>query len=233
MTSNPNNLSLEICEMISGLEAYHQGEIAHHQEGLKRVGEMEQKFNAYLSNPAVFKVEPKTTNQNFVAFANGKGLTQKAFSKIKENDFDVILNMRNNRLRFRQDPAQKSDLIDSKLENIGRRRIAFLAYMIKNPAVYISVDNVPQFYDPLAEIEPNTVSKTIQKLRRALGSSKQTYIVTEKPWENDYCSYKLNPKWRYLLIKYFFKSHSKNIHRSQRSHGWPIYSIPDMRQKEN
>ena len=86
MNSYSNNPAFEFRQMLGGL-------IAYHQEGLKRVVELQQTFDSLLDSPDLFRSKPNVNKQEFVAFADGTGLTREAFSKINENDFDIVLGL--------------------------------------------------------------------------------------------------------------------------------------------
>ncbi len=139
-----------------------------------------------------------------IAIANGRKLSEEEPSNIHKDDFDVILDMTTNSLRYRKDPLKHTNLKESKLEGIGPRRIEILLYLLEHPTRHISIENASVLPGQLDIIEPNTLSKTIGLLRKALGQKgpKGPYILTESVWGQRYCyAYKLNSDWHYLVIK--------------------------------
>ena len=125
-------------------------------------------------------------------------------SDIDENDFDVILDMTTTSLRYRENPAKHTKLQKSELAGIGQRRIEILAYILEHPSKNISIENASLLHNQPDIIEPNTLSKTIGLLRKALGQkgSEDTYIITENVWGRHYRSaYRVNKERRYLVIR--------------------------------
>ena len=123
---------------------------------------------------------------------------------IDEDQYDVILDMTTTSLRYRQNPAKHSTLKESQLAGIGQCRIEILAYLLEHPSRKLSIDNASLLPSQTGIMEPNTLSKTISLLRKALGQkgSEDTYIVTEPVWGKNYRSaYRVNKKRRCLVIR--------------------------------
>lgn len=139
-----------------------------------------------------------------IAIANGRKLSEGELSNINEDDYDVILDITTNSLRYRKDPVKHTNLKESKLEGIGSRRIEILLYLLEHSTRHISIENASMLPSQLDIIEPNSLSKTIGILRKALGQKgpKGPYLLTESVWEQRYrYAYKLNSDWHYLVIK--------------------------------
>lgn len=139
-----------------------------------------------------------------VTITNGRKLPEEELLNINEDEFDIILDITTNSLRYRKDPVKHTNLKESKLEGIGSRRIEILLYLLEHPTRHISIENASMLPGQLDIIEPNTLSKTIGLLRRALGQKgpKGPYILTESVWGQRYrYAYKLNSDWHYLVIK--------------------------------
>ena len=138
-----------------------------------------------------------------VAIANGHKLTTQEFQNINEDDFDIILDMTSNTLKYRKDPEEHTKLKEAKLNGIGSRRIEILKYLIEHPIRNISIDNISTLPNQLDIVEPNTLSKTISLLRKSIEQKgiKSPYIITERSLGNVHHTYKINPQWHYLVIK--------------------------------
>jgi len=141
-----------------------------------------------------------------IAIANGRRLLLEEFTKLNEDECDVILDMTAYTLRFRVDPEDHTQLIErdlGKLENVGPLRIKLLKYMLEHPGRYISVENAAICHgNPDEKRVPATLRKTISLLRQSLGTPgpDNPYIRTKRSVSP--CVYVLNPEWRYLLIKW-------------------------------
>jgi len=156
------------------------------------------------SNNSQITVQEKTDEPQKIAISNGRKLSEGELSNINEDDYDVILDMTTNSLRYRKDPVKHTNLKKSKLEGIGSRRIEILAYLLEHSTRDISIESASMLPSQLDIIEPNTLSKTIGLLRKALGQKgpKGPYILTESVWGQRYrYAYKLNSDWHYLVIK--------------------------------
>lgn len=152
------------------------------------------------------------------ATANGRKLSQDKLSNINEDNFDIILDITMNSLRYRKDPVKHTKLKKSKLESIGPRRMEILSYLLEHPKRNISVENVSILTNQMDFISPNTLSKTIGLLRKALGQkgAKGPYIITEPSLGSIQHIYKLNPKMRYLVIKKNEKSEGNQRHGNRK-----------------
>ena len=157
------------------------------------------------SESAAIRSEPASTIDSMRNATDDTGSTSTSdLSDINEDDFDVILDMTTTSLRYRQDPARHTKLKDAQLTGIGRCRIDILAYLLEHPSRNLSIENASLLPSQDEIIEPNTLSKTISLLRKALGQkgSEDTYIVTCPVWDKHYRSaYRANTKWRYLVIR--------------------------------
>lgn len=192
-----NEIILDVLQSFGGLMKSVQGfrrELAATQE----------KLDLILHNTRAKGNSPEPEAHTIIAIANGSTLPEKELSDIKEKNFDVILDITTNSLRYRKDPVKHTNLKESKLEGIGSRRIEILLYLLEHPTRHISIENASVLPGQLDIIEPNTLSKTIGLLRKALGQKgpKGPYILTECLWGQRYrYAYKLNSDWRYLVIK--------------------------------
>ena len=126
----------------------------------------------------------------------------KVSPNINEENYDIILDMTGNSLKFRKDPEKHTQLKGANLKGIGARRIEILKYLLENPMRYISIENASTLPNQIEFISSNTLAKTIAILRKALGQEtpKGPYILTEKTFESAKCIYRLNPQWNYLVI---------------------------------
>jgi len=146
------------------------------------------------------------SGQEKIMFDNGRRLGAGEIAKLEIKKYDVILDLTIDTLQFRIDPERHSKLLTSELvdlTNVGPHRIKLLAYMLEHPGRYISMDNAAICHDtPDEKRDPATLRKTISLLRQALGTPgpDNPYIKTKRSTLP--CSYALNPKWNYLLIKW-------------------------------
>ena len=174
------------------------------QDLLRQGAAIEEMFGLILDNADAKANSPEPKAHTIIAIADGCMLPQEQLSDIKEENFDVILNMTTNSLRYRKDPVKHTNLKESKLEGIGSRRIEILLYLLEHSTRHISIENASMLPSQLDIIEPNSLSKTIGLLRKALGQkgSEDTYIITKDVWGQNYRhAYILNQKWKYLVIK--------------------------------
>jgi hypothetical protein len=154
-----------------------------------------------------------TNNQSYVAheidiskifmISNGRALSEEQIKDINEEDYHIILDMTTNQLRYRKDPEKHSRLIVARPDGIGPDRSQYLVYLLEHPLSYVTIDTRLPGLDPNQIVEPNTLSKTIGILRKLIGQGKPAgpYTLTERPWSQKCSQYKLNPKWKYLMIK--------------------------------
>ena len=149
-------------------------------------------------------------NSQYIFIANGRNLPIQQLSDINEEDFDVIMDTTTNSLRFRKDPIKRTKLRESELEKVGSHRMRILAYMLEHPDKPFHCNNIYKAYTSMPDInEPNTFTKTIGALRRAIGQTDTSgpYIVKHFDWDgisglNRSCIYKINSEWRYLLVRH-------------------------------
>jgi len=132
-----------------------------------------------------------------VAIKNGKRVPDFNAQNIKEDEYDLILDMTTATLKYRKDPVNKSELKLSKREGIGSERIQPLARLLEHPSVNISPEN--------SGLTPDTLAQTICVLRKALEQKgpEGPYIETVGRWNGLSCTaYRLICTGRrYLLIK--------------------------------
>ena len=133
-----------------------------------------------------------------IAFVKGRKLSEQEIENIDEDNFDIILDMTTNSLRFRRSPSGHSKLRQSNLEGIRIRRKEILVYLLEHPTQFISAENVSSLPNQCAIVESTALAKTISILRKMLGHS---YIITEPSLGSSNCVYRLNPEWNYLVIK--------------------------------
>ncbi len=144
-----------------------------------------------------------------VVIANGRRLTDGEVQTLNNDSHDLILDMMNAALRYKEDPEQQSPLTSSGLSGIGPYRIRILAFMIEHFGVPVCAENVHHLLadsDRVTKLEAFT--KSISMLRKALGGggNRNPYIQSVPAWEssrsNNARAYVLNPQWRYLLIRH-------------------------------
>ncbi len=155
------------------------------------------------------------------AIANGCKLSQEELSNINEDDFDIILDITMNSLRYRKDPVKHTKLKKSKREGIGPRRMEILMYLLEHPKRHISIENAPLLSNQLDIIEPAALHKTISLLRKALEQkgTKGPYIITEPSLGSAYHIYKINTARKYLVIKKNEKSEGNQRHGNREVRG--------------
>jgi hypothetical protein len=174
------------------------------QDILRQGAAIEEMLGLILDNADAKANSTEPEVHRSVAVADGRKLSEGELSNINEDDYDVIIDITTNSLRYRKDPVKHTNLKESKLEGIGPRRIEILLYLLEHSTRHISIENASVLPGQLDIIEPNTLSKTIGLLRKALGQKgpKGPYILTESVWGQRYCyAYKLNSDWHYLVIK--------------------------------
>lgn len=137
------------------------------------------------------------------AIANGRKLFEEDLTDINEDEFDIVLDITTNSLRYRKHPEKHTKLKESKLEGIGPRRIEILSYLLEHPTRNISVENVSVLPNQMDFVSPNTLSKTIGLLRKALEQKdpRGPYIITEPSLGSVQHIYKINSQWKYLVIR--------------------------------
>jgi len=138
-----------------------------------------------------------------------KKLLEGGFQNLDDENFDLILNLRDQRLKFRVDPASHSELKSADFRGIGPHRMQILIYMLENPGISFHVGNISRAYSDLSE-KPLvfTFTKTMSDFRKKLGqtSTKGPYIITTFDWDGitnrqKGAVYTMNPKWKYLVIR--------------------------------
>jgi len=166
----------------------------------------------YSPNKPVIETLKKTpaNDSQYIFIANGRKLPVQQLSDINEGEFDVIMDTTTNSLRFRKDPAKHTKLKESKREKMGPHRIQILARMLKRPGYPFHADNIGQ--DLVAgskKTARNTLTKSIAVIRKALDQNDTSgpYIEKKFDWGGITTStrgyvYKINPEWRYLIIRY-------------------------------
>jgi len=138
--------------------------------------------------------------------ANGHRLGVADSTEIVRNNYDVILDLTQDVLRVRICPERHSKLLTYKFEdlrNVGPYRIKLLAYLLEHPGWYVSMENAVICHGMSYEIRSFEALRTaIKFLRQALGTPgpNNPYIKTKRSTLP--CSYALNTKWSYLLIKW-------------------------------
>jgi len=144
-----------------------------------------------------------------VAVANGHPVYTDAAKNLNKEDFDIILDIPQHRLRARNNPETKSELYECNIKGMRARRRRLLVYMLKHPAVKVGCHNIYKIYKDDKYVSPNTLSQTMYNLRRLLGqnNAEGPYILTKNVWvshrgreEMDGAGYVLNDRYRYLVI---------------------------------
>lgn len=142
--------------------------------------------------------------------SNGCKFPPDQLDSIVEENFDVILDVRNNSLRYRKDPTKHTSLKESKHKKIGPHRMRFLAFMLEHPDYPFHCENIYRVYGDIEEIKTaSAFSKTIAALRDAFEQKDTSgpYIVKQPDVEGatglkrGYI-YKINPKWKYRVIRH-------------------------------
>ncbi len=124
-----------------------------------------------------------------------------------EDEYHVILNLRDQSLRYRQDPHGHGPLVQADWGGIGSYRIQLLTYMLDHPGDPFYVGNLFKVYGPLAEVRSDsTFTKAMGQFRKALGQHDTSGPYLQK--QHDYEDitgkkrgyiYRINPAWRYLI----------------------------------
>jgi hypothetical protein len=196
----------DLQQLLTEKIAYHEDGIREHREQIRKTKDLDRRLALLQTSgrPAGDSVARSKLGQ--VAIANGRRLSPEEFAFLDEDKYDVILNMTTYTLRFRINPGDHTQLIErdlEELENVGSHRIKLLAYMLERPKRYVSTENAPTCYgDPEERRTPAALRKTVSLLREALGvpGPNNPYIKTKRSVSP--CVYLLNPKWRYLLIRW-------------------------------
>jgi DNA-binding winged helix-turn-helix (wHTH) protein len=152
----------------------------------------------------------KTTHPPKIALTPEREIPNEVRKNINDGDFDVILDMTTNSLRFRKDPLKHTELKVSKRDKTGGHRMRFLAYMLEHPGQPFHCGNIYKVYGSSEEKkEPNTFTKTIAALRNAFEQKDTSgpYIIKQLDWDGITRSkrgyvYKINPTWRYMVIRH-------------------------------
>lgn len=205
MDSN-KNLNQAISKFRQSLASQKQDHLA----SIEQITSLEQELELFAENlPSANAGTVASGEAERIMIANGRRLTQDEIRSVKEDDFDVVLNMTTHRLRRRQDPANHTKLRESRLQGIGPHRVKILAYMLEYPDSCICAENAPTAYDDPDDIKtPNAFTKTISLLRQALctGGRANPYVRDEPAWElssrRNARAYRMDPRWRYLLVKW-------------------------------
>lgn len=161
--------------------------------------------SAALDRPIATTPTPAPSNR--IAIVNGRRLTDNELQNLREDNYDVILDLTPGTLHYREDPEGHSPLRLSDLRGIGPYRIKILTFMIERLGTPLCADSAD---DLLGETErianPESFTKSISILRQALGGAgrRNPYIISIAAWESSRrrraCAYLLNPQWQYLLI---------------------------------
>jgi hypothetical protein len=146
------------------------------------------------------------SGQEKIMISNGHRLGIKESTELVKDDYDVILDLTIDTLQVRIYPEEHSELLPYELEHlnyIGPYRIKLLAYMLGHPGRYISMENAAICHNTPGEKRASvTLRKNVSLLRQALGIPRlnNPYIKTKRSTLP--CSYALDTKWNYLLIKW-------------------------------
>lgn len=150
----------------------------------------------------------KVSQPKIIAIANGCKVPDKDFPNIKDNNFDVVLNIPTHTLKARKNPAKRTKLEICSCRNIGNYRLTLLIYFLEHPGVYVCAESIHKVYGPSARIAPNTLASAVKIFRKAVKQSGThgPYVLTEFVWGPSVSRsgyfYTFNPKWSYLVIRY-------------------------------
>jgi len=182
------------------------------QIGAKRRALLSEQMSHYSQNThstSHASLVPHSEGQAQIATADGRKLSHEEQSGIKDDDYDVILNLRSRRLKYRKAPEEFSPLMESDSTLPGPHRMRILAYMLEHPGRPFHAGNIYAAYSLTPEVkDKSTFTKTIGVLRRALGQTDTAgpYIVIEP--DSDGITgrkrgfiYRVNEDWRYLVIR--------------------------------
>ncbi len=188
-----------------------QGQNQNHLEVLKAIKDIKSTISyiertlSAMSEAKCNNVLPseQTDHQIKNAVDNGCQITRGELSNINHDNYDIILDLTSNCLKYRKDPQGRSALKKADLKGVGPRRIEILKYLLEHPKRYISVDNISKLSGQCEIVEPNTLAKSINLVRKALGQkgSKGPCIITETSLGSAHHCYKICPQRRYLVIK--------------------------------
>jgi len=143
------------------------------------------------------------------AVANGTFLSADQARNLKEEDFDVILNVPQQSLRARENPKAKSWLRDCDIKGLRRRKLTLLDYFLEHPKVAVGLHNICDIYRVDEEVPRNTLAKTVLSLRRLLHqkTTKGPFILSTTVWDKSRGreefignGYVMNDKFHYLVI---------------------------------
>lgn len=149
-------------------------------------------------------ITPATIKLKIASIADGKKLSSDKTKHLKEHDYDVILNCVKQILLVRKDPDRHTKLSKCHCRNIGRDRLKLLRLWLENPHLPICEETIPLIIANVGSMTPNALARAIVDLRQLL--LRGPYIRTETVWGESISRtgsvYMLDPKYRYLVIKY-------------------------------
>ena len=145
---------------------------------------------------------------NYAAIENGRKISTHELSHINEEDFDLIIDITTNTLKFRKNPAKKTRLKKANLKGVGPHRMHVFARMIARPGYSFHGENIGKdCVSGSRETARNTFAKSLCELRKVVGQTDFSgpYIIKRFDWNGASggkrsCLYKIDTKWSYLLI---------------------------------
>ena len=174
----------------------------------ERVCEIEKVVEGLSNGLEHHTVKLTSSTQKTVAVIKARVLTEKERLKTTEDDFDIITDVPNHRIRFRKYPDQHSPLVESQLKSVGAHRFSVLSYLLEHSQHYLCNENANLLYHPLEDVkDESTLAQTIRYLRQAVGQRGPDgpYILTEPHWgsrkSKNARRYRMSDSCNYLLIR--------------------------------
>jgi len=198
-------------EIFQELDTLRQEETELHRSYTETFELIAKRRQTLLSELAscLLKIQTPLTSQCLSHTSSDRAHTVTQELSTNEDNYDVILNLRNSILRFRPNPVKRSRLVQSMMSKIGPHRIQLFAYMLEHPGDPFHVDNLFKAYGSQSEKrDKNTFTKAIGEFRKAVGQfdTSGPYIVKQPDYEGitgkkrGYV-YRVNPEWSYLVIR--------------------------------
>ena len=152
--------------------------------------------------------KPPVKEDNYAAIENGRKISAIELSHINKEDFDLIIDITTNTLKFRKNPTKKTGLKKAKLKGVGPHRMQIFARMIARPGHSFHGENIGKdCVSGTGERARNTFAKSLCELRKVVRQTDFSgpYIIKQFDWHaasggKRSCLYKINTEWSYLLI---------------------------------
>lgn len=194
------DINIKIPEVLRAVEA-------HSNNGYNQSAK-EVQTERITKKPQRQTVPLKEISNNNAIINNVQIISIDKASYINEDEYDLVFNVVRSTLKFRANPAEHTSLKSANLKGVGSHRMQILFFMLKNSGKPFCCKNIYKYYSDQDECRgPNTYTKTIAALRKALEQKNTTgpYIVKQPDWGgitglNRGHVYFINPEWKYLII---------------------------------